>query len=328
MPNRENIERVFELAASQWGLFTAAQALAAGASRTQLSRLAANGRIEPVSYGVYRMADGEETTHAAAKAAWLSLFPKETAYDRLRTQPRDAIVTSRTAACLHGDAELRESPFTFAVSNGKRTTRDDVKLHPWSIDERDTIIIDGLPVASVERTIADLIRSDEDPGLVGHFITGICRRGHIIDEARLAELLSPLASRNGFEKDDGASFARKLVSDYADAVQMQLVADLFKRALEASPSYQQIADQMTKLAQTVARSVPTIEMADCLQLPAMKAMAQLQEAFVPLLQLSERLTNGFQDAFQRTAVINPHEMSPQTTKDGDSANEVQDSEGT
>ena len=234
MPNRENIEQVFELAASQWGLFTTAQALAAGASRTQLSRLAANGRIESTSYGVYRMADGEETQHAATKAAWLSIFPKETAYDRLRARPRDAIVTCRTAACMLGDTEFLESPFAFAVPNGKRTSRKDIELHPWPVDERDVVIIEGLPTASVERTISDLVRSNEDPSLVGNFITGVCRRGHIIDEARLAELLSPLSSRNGFKKDDGASFARKLVSDFAEDAQVQFAVELVDHLLRCT----------------------------------------------------------------------------------------------
>ena len=317
MPNRDNIEQVFELASSQWGLFTTAQALAAGASRTQLSRLAANGRIESTSYGVYRMADGEETQHAATKAAWLSIFPKET-----------AIVTGRTAACLHGDTELRESPFTFAVSSSKRTARKDIELHPWPIDERDVVIIEGLPTASVERTISDLVRSNEDPSLVGNFITGVCRRGHIIDEARLAELLSPLSSRNGFKKDDGASFARKLVSDFADAVQMQLVADSFMRALEASPSYQQIADQMAKLAQAFASSIPTFELPDYSQLPAMKAMTQLQEAFEPLAQFSDRITDRLRETLQITAALTPHVANLQSLKDGGPIDEVQDSEGT
>jgi len=234
MPNRDNIEQVFELASSQWGLFTTAQALAAGASRTQLSRLAANGRIESTSYGVYRMADGEETQHAATKAAWLSIFPKETAYDRLRSRPRDAIVTGRTAACLHGDTELRESPFTFAVSSSKRTARKDIELHPWPIDECDVVIIEGLPVASVERTIADLVRSNEDPSLVGNYITGACRRGHIINEARLAELLSPFAARNGYKKGDGVSFARKLVMEFAEDAQVQFAVELVDHLLRCT----------------------------------------------------------------------------------------------
>ena len=231
MPNKENIDRVFELAASQWGLFTAAQALAEGASRTQISRLVESGRIEPASYGVYRMAGGEETPHAPIKAAWLSLFPNRAAYDRLRARPRDAIVAGRTAACMHGDTGFYEAPYTFDVAAGKRTARGDVALRPWPVEERDVALIEGLPVTSVEKTVADLVRGREDPSLVGGFVAGACSRGHVVDEARLAELLAPLAARNGFAKGDGKAFARKLIADYAAEAQVRFAIEVVSRIL-------------------------------------------------------------------------------------------------
>ena len=241
MPNRDDIQRVFELAASQWGLFTTAQAISEGASRTQLSRMAARGRVEPASYGVYRMADGEETTHASIKAAWLSLHPKLTALERLRSRPRDAVVAGRTAACMHGDTGFYEAPFAFDVPAPKRTAREDVELRPWSVDESDVVIIDGLPVTSVERTAADLIRDREDPSLVGSFVAGACSRGHVLDEGKLAELLSPLAARNGFAKGDGGAFARKLASDYAADAQVQYALEAIARILQGTE-----ADSVTR----------------------------------------------------------------------------------
>ena len=301
MPNRENIESVFELASSQWGLFTTAQALAAGASRTQLSRLAARGRIEPASYGTWRLADGEETPRSAVKAAWLSLFPKETAYDRLRARPRDAVVAGRTAACMHGDTELHESPYAFAVVDGKRSARKDIELHPWHVDEADVVLVDGLPATSVERTIADLVRSSEDPSLVGNFISGVCKRGHIVDEPRLSTLLSPLAARNGFGRGDGQSFARMLVADHADTAQVQLAADSLKRALIASPSYREAIELMTAAAQAAVSSMPPVELPDFSQLPVMKAMAQLQEALVPYQLLSGSTQATTQEALRDMA---------------------------
>ena len=232
MPSRDGIQRVFELAASQWGLFTTAQAIGEGAGRTQLSRMAARGRIEPASYGVYRTADGEETTHASVKAAWLSLHPKLTAFERLRSRPRDAVVAGRTAACMHGDTGFYEAPFAFDVPVPKRTAREDVELHPWPVDKDDVVIIDGLTVTSVERTATDLVRDREDPSLVGNFAAGACGRGHILDEGRLSELLSPLATRNGFAKGEGGAFARKLATDYAADAQVQYALQTIARVLQ------------------------------------------------------------------------------------------------
>ena len=313
MPNSENIESVFELAASQWGLFTTAQALEAGASRTQLSRMVTNKRIEPASYGVYRLADGEETPCCAIKAAWLSLFPKQAAYERLRARPYDAVVTGRTAACMHGDTELHESPYTFAIANTKRTTRKDVVLRSWKVDERDVVSIEGLPVASVERTIADLIRGNEDPSLVGNFISGVCRRGYVIDEARLGELLSPLAARNGYAKGDGQAFAHKLVSDYADAAQMRLATDSFIRALEASPSLRQTVEALKLLS----NAVPKVELTNS----AMHALVQLQEIFAPYQLLSDSIMQMIQASMQDLKHVND-----QASEDGDAADELQDVE--
>lgn len=290
MPNRENIQRTFDLASSQWGLFTTAQALAEGTSRTQLSRLVSKGRIDPVSYGVYRLADGEETPHASIKAAWLSLFPKKTAYDRLRSRPYDAIVAGRTAACMHGDTELYESPYTFAVTDGKRSARKDIELHSWRIDECDIITIEGLPVTSAERTIADLFRNSEDPGQVGNYISNVCKRGHIIDQDRLAELLSPLAKRYGFTDGNGRSFARKLVSEYADAAQMQLAIDAFRRALEASPSYKQVTERFAQALHEASSATQIMDSLDFSQLPAMKAIARLQETTESYRRLTESIS--------------------------------------
>lgn len=254
MPNRENIENVFELAASQWGLFTTAQALAAGASRTQLSRLAARGRIERTSYGTWRLADGEETPHASVKAAWLSLYPKQTAYDRLRARPRDAVIAGRTAACMHGDAGFYESPFSFDIASPKRTARDDIALRPWPVDEHDVVIIEGLPVTSVERTVADLVREREDPSLVGGFVAGVCSRGHVVDEPRLAELLTPLAARNGYPKGDGTAFARKLVSDYAADAQVQFALETISRILQSSSPYSKTRDEFRAAVETLIQT--------------------------------------------------------------------------
>ena len=253
MPNRKDIQRVFELAASQWGLFTTAQAMAAGASRTQLSRMVAGGRIESVSYGVYRTAGGEETPHAAVKAAWLSLFPKKTAYDRLRTRPRDAVVAGRSAAVMHGDTSFYESPFTFNLAASKRTSRTDVVLRPWPVDECDVSLIEGLPVTSVERTVADLIREREDPSLVGGFVTSACSGGHIVDEARLAELLAPLASRNGFAKGGGRAFAHEIVTVYAADAQVQFAIETMNRILQGPDADPETRDRFRAAVETLMR---------------------------------------------------------------------------
>ncbi len=236
-----HIKELDELAASQWGIFTSAQALSLGVSRTQINRMSASGRIESVSYGTYRFTTGEETPHIWVKAAWMSLFPKTTAYERLKRQPYDAVVVGRTAACMHGDTDFYESPYCFAVRGGKRTAREDVHLYSWNIDAIDIEVIDGIPVTAVERTIADLLRTNDDMSLVKNFINGICGRGYIINKERLEELLRPLAKKWGFKKQDGISFANELISGTAEARQINQAVDNVVQALNDSPSYQALS---------------------------------------------------------------------------------------
>lgn len=211
MKTSQNIAQLMNLAASQWSLFTSAQAVALGVSRTQLTRMAQDGRIERMAYGTWHVSNSVEEEHLGIKAAWLSLFPKEAAWQRLHKSPHDAVVTGRTAAVLLGDVELHPEPYTFAVGRGKRTVRDDVRLCAWSVNDAEVTSVEGLPTAIVERTIADLVRLREDPSLVDGFARGVASRGMTIDEGRLAWLLAPFAARNGYARGDGTAFARDII---------------------------------------------------------------------------------------------------------------------
>ncbi len=222
MKTNENIFALTELASSQWGMFTTAQAASEGVSRVQLGRMSNDGRIEPMARGTYRFASAGDTEHAGLKAAWLSLLPGKTAYDRLRAKPRDYVAAGRTAAALLGDTELHPDPYCFATNRSRRTTRTDIRLLPWPTEERDVAIIDGIPTTSPERTVADLVRLKEDPSLVANFVEGVAARGHIFDRQRCAELLAPLAARNGYRKGGGESFAADVVGRNASPAMLRL----------------------------------------------------------------------------------------------------------
>ena len=55
MKTSENISVLTELASSQWGMFTTAQAASKDISRVQLGRMSSDGRIEPMARGTYRL---------------------------------------------------------------------------------------------------------------------------------------------------------------------------------------------------------------------------------------------------------------------------------
>lgn len=227
-----SIEALQNEASSQWGLFTAARAQRIGVSRKQLNRMVNDGRIEQLCYGTYRFTIGEETPSVAIKAAWLSSFPKEPAWERAKKDMPDAVVAGRTATVLHDAGDFYATPYTFIIEKGKRTARKDIQFLPWKIEKQDIVFIDDLPTTSVERTIADLIRLHEDMSLVEDFMRQIGAQRTSIDHERLSHLLAPLAARNGFARNDGTSFADDLIKRNMLDIQVSNILESLEKTLE------------------------------------------------------------------------------------------------
>lgn len=248
MKKSQNMIELEDLAASQWSLFTTAQAQDLGLRRNQVSRMVSAGKAEAVGYGVYRFAVGDETNVADVKAAWLSVYPKEAAYERFKKRPYDAVVCGRTAAFMHSAGDFYASPYAFAVSERRQTNRENMQYFQRVVDESDIVFIDGLPVTSIERTVYDLIKSHEDPDLVDKFMADASRKKeHFFDCQRLSELLAPLAFKNGFAKGDGESFASDLISRNVADIQIENAGRKLTQALGSLYSQkemQKIADSM------------------------------------------------------------------------------------
>lgn len=292
MKTSKNINQLIELALSQWSLFTSAQALALGVSRTQLSRMAGDGRIEQMARGTWHVNASGNQPDLGAKAAWLSLFPEETAWERLRKRPYDAVATGRTAAVLHGDTEFHPDPFVFAVGPRKRTVREDVRLCAWTIAECDIELADGLPIASIERTTSDLIRMHDDPSIVDDFVRGAVSRGADVNVKRLAKLLAPLSARNGYEKDDGASFAHDIIIRDVLPERLALLAQGLESALgygdaifgEVDPGLAQALPAQTPSGTGVSTRPP--------ESPTMNDPSDYSKAFQSLAKALQGIKDG------------------------------------
>lgn len=257
MPRQSNISELEQLAASQWGMFTTAQAQALGFRRNQVSRMASSMRVEPMCYGVYRFIAGSEPANADLKAAWLSAFPKETAAERLAKRPFDAVVAAGTAAAALGAGDFHMSPHTFITAVRKQTAREGMRFLGCSLDEADVVMVDGLPTTSFERTVFDLLRLDEDPSLVDGFMRDAARsRGHAFDFERLSELLGPIALRHGFP-EGGAAFAADLVLRNASDVLVDRANDALRSAVAdicGSEAFRSAAENASDSLRNVLRS--------------------------------------------------------------------------
>ncbi len=170
MTDSVNHARLYRIAESQAGYFTARQAVAAGMARSTLSHHARRGgRFERVGWGVYRLGQFPSSPYEHVVANWLSL------------QDPDAVVSHESGLELYdlSDVIPGEVHFTVPRTERWRRRRPGVRLHfassPVPESERRTVL--GLPVTSVERTILDYAQDRGQPEQVALAIAQALSRG-------------------------------------------------------------------------------------------------------------------------------------------------------
>ncbi|QIM15448.1 hypothetical protein G7067_01935 [Leucobacter insecticola] len=200
-----------EVAASQWGLVTAAQAGARGVSHLMLARLADAGDLVRLAHGVYRDAGAPTSEHEELRSAWLSIEPARFAWERIQDRPEGATVSGESAARLLGIGDFRAIRHEFTVPRRRQTQRPDVRFRTRALADPDVTVREGLPVTSIERTIADLVESRAQLEHVARALRDAMRR-ESVDVDRLTALLAPLAARNGHRKEDGRDLLQQLLA--------------------------------------------------------------------------------------------------------------------
>lgn len=186
--------RVSELAARQWGLLTTAQAEAEGITRLQLARLADADVIERLGRGIYATpAAIDERT--PLRAAWLSLNPSDLAEERLTDPPSSGVLSHTSAATLHGLGDLLDDEPEITLPDRKQSRRD-IRLHRATLRADEVTIVEGLPVTTPARTVADLLRDGHDPSQIAE-IAGDALRRDLASRQDMVAALEPLARRNG-----------------------------------------------------------------------------------------------------------------------------------
>lgn len=192
-----------DLAAEQWGLVTAAQARAVGVSNQMAARLADRGRLERLTYGVYRVTGAPAGPLDGLRAAWLALEPERTVAERVQ-DPTPVVVSHRAAAAaVYGYGDLDGDVYEFTTPGRRQSRRSDVRFHRATLEPGEWTVVDGLAVTTPVRTIVDLAAARID----GEHLAAVVRdavTGYDVDEAELAERLRPYADRYGAPLGDGA----------------------------------------------------------------------------------------------------------------------------
>ncbi|AXT84665.1 transcriptional regulator [Aeromicrobium sp. A1-2] len=193
------------IAERRWGLFTTAQAEAAGIARKQLSRMASTGAIERLAQGVYRMAGSPAQEHESIYATWLALGGASA--PRAATGVAAIVAAGTTAAIAHDIGDFFPSGYDFIVPSRKGTRLPGVRLRIRTLSRDDVIPVAGLPTLTVERTIADLVDIGTDASLVADALRDAVRADKLVAPDRLVDHLSPIANRR---KTTGSALANDL----------------------------------------------------------------------------------------------------------------------
>lgn len=191
----EAIRIINDIASSQKGLFTSAQAKALGVERYALSRLEALGNIERLAKGVYRMGGSPSTREEDVFAAWLSINPGRRPGD---IAGEDApVAMGATAAWLYDIGEIGPSPYEFCTFERKQTKRPNLILRKRRLDPKDVAIASGIPATRPWLTVVDLIDSGEDLSLVANVLADALGSGLIEDEGALRKLVNAKGAKVG-----------------------------------------------------------------------------------------------------------------------------------
>ncbi|MFV2145839.1 MULTISPECIES: type IV toxin-antitoxin system AbiEi family antitoxin domain-containing protein [Isoptericola] len=234
---------VAEIAAGQWGLLTTAQATAAGVSRMMLSRMAERGELERITHGVYATPAGAGDELSEKRAAWLSIEPNRLAYERLAESPPTGVLSHATAAGLHQAGDLLEAQVEVTLPTRYRARRPEVRAHRGTLRSDEVTLVDGLPVTTPARTVADLLADGHDRDHVATVVADMLKRSIVT----VSELESALGS---VERDRSGPEVVADLLEIAGIDEDHLVQQLVTSSLGASAVSSAAARVLQMLAES------------------------------------------------------------------------------
>lgn len=201
---------IVDLAEDQWGLITRRQLELLGIRPASLARLLAEGALERVTHGVYRVRGAGEPDHLRLRAAWLALDPAVPAWQRL-DDPDVALVSHASVADLYRVGDLRADAHEFTLPVRRQTRRPDVRIHRGRVPKEQRTVLLGLPVTRASWMICDLLADHVDPESVARITAEVVDREFDYPTA-IAERIAPFAARFGLRRGDGMNLLSELLT--------------------------------------------------------------------------------------------------------------------
>lgn len=251
------LEALELLGSSQWGLVTALQAQEAGVSKMRLSRLAEGGTLQRVRHGVYALPSAGSHPLQALRAAWLATNTKPAADWPV------AVVSGESAAAVHGLGDLLPSKYEFTTAVRRQTSQTDVRYRKRVLPSQDSARVDGLPVTTVARTVADLAAAQTDFDHLAAVVYDALT-GSSVTSSQLVEALEPAAGRFGYA--DGSAALTALLESVGyrpGAVELNLVASALQKSVFRSVT-PQLQDLVKKAVVAQLLVLPKLDRAPLL----------------------------------------------------------------
>jgi predicted transcriptional regulator of viral defense system len=165
---------LYELAESQSGYFTAAQARTAGLHPVRLVQLEHNEDIERLSRGVYRLTRYPISPFGQYMEA--ALWPQ------VRRAGVHGTISHESALALYGISDASPSKVHITLPPALRIRRappGQLVIHRAHLDPGEVRIVEGVPVTTAERAIRDVHDAHLGPALVRQAIEDGRRTGYL-----------------------------------------------------------------------------------------------------------------------------------------------------
>ena len=203
-----NIDILREASQDQRGLVTTAQASQIGVSRKRLSEFVVDGRVDRIRHGLYLVMPPPEDAHRELRIAWTLLDPTRFGWDRLDDEVPTGVISHRSAARIQNMGDLDADFAELTTVRRVRLRLPHTRLRTAALSNKDWTVIEGLPVTTAVRTVADLAAVGTDAG----HLAGVVLDALVADYATMtdiAEALDRYAMSYGYRS--GSQFATALV---------------------------------------------------------------------------------------------------------------------
>ncbi|WP_306323480.1 MULTISPECIES: hypothetical protein [unclassified Streptomyces] len=203
----EALGRLSELSQYQWGLVTTSQTAHLGVRRWELHRLVADGALEAIGFGVYRISGAPAVPLLDLRVAWLQLAPSKAVEERVVAE---GVVSHTSAAQLYGVGDFEPDAYEFTVPYRRRTRRQDLRLHRAAVTDEEVDWLDQLPVTRPGRLARDLLEARYDGVHIGQVMADLLDR-RLAKRAELIRAAAPAAAAYGMPAGDGVALVDGLV---------------------------------------------------------------------------------------------------------------------